>query len=124
MRAVVDWRLRQLLAINDNWHGTDLQSDISDTAMLRSAVDCKRCVLTEPKRCDELLFAWLPSIAGEGWRWQLPLPDVLEHARAAFPKRGRAQQNAKCAVADALIGAATLLVMATDAVLLITNCLM
>ena len=58
----------QLLAIGDAWHGADLQADISDTAMLRSAVDCKRCVFREPKRCDERLFAWLSTIATGGWR--------------------------------------------------------
>ena len=34
----------QLLAIGDAWMGTDLTGDISDTAMLRSAVDGRRCV--------------------------------------------------------------------------------
>ena len=59
----------QLTAIGDHWHGTDLTGDISDTAMLRSAVDCQRCVFTEPRRCDARLFTWLsnlPPRAGGG----------------------------------------------------------
>ena len=72
----------QLLAIGDAWiGGADLTGDISGTAMLRSAVDCKRCVFREPKRCDERLFAWLKHYrGGEGgagscpWltRWRRP----------------------------------------------------
>ena len=76
--------------------GVDLTGDISDTAMLKGAVDCRRCVFTEPKRCDERLFAWLSTVAAGGWRWQLPLTDVLAQARAAFPKRGKPQQTNLC----------------------------
>ena len=47
----------QLNAIGDLWHGADLTGDTSDTAMLRSVVDCQRCVFTEPRRCDARLFA-------------------------------------------------------------------
>ena len=43
--------------------GADLTGDLSETAMLRSAVGGKRCVFTEPWRCDERLFAWLGTIA-------------------------------------------------------------
>ena len=47
----------QLTARGDTWHGADLTGDISETALLRSAVDCHRCVFTEPRRCDARLFA-------------------------------------------------------------------
>ena len=70
--------------------------DMSDTAMLRSAVDCRRCVFTEPKRCDARLFAWLSTVAAGGWRWQLPLADAIAQARAAFPKRGHPAQTSLC----------------------------
>ena len=53
----------------------DLAGDISDTAMLRSTVDAKRCVFTEPKRLDETLVAWLSTVGAGGWRWQLPLAE-------------------------------------------------
>ena len=39
----------QLLAIGDAWHSADLTGDISESAMLKSAVDCQRCVFTEPR---------------------------------------------------------------------------
>ena len=76
----------QLTAINDNWHGADLTGHISDTAMLRSAVDCRRCVFTEPKRCDTRLFAWLSNL-------QPPLLEAIALARQAFPRRGRPQET-------------------------------
>ena len=62
-----DWS-PQRFALGDAWHGADLHAEISETVMLRSAVDGKRCVLRDPKRCDERLAAWL----------SIPLrPDVL-----------------------------------------------
>ena len=85
-----------MLAIGDAWHSADLTGDISDTAMLRSAVDCKRCVFTEPKRCDERLFTWLSTIANGGWRWHLPLADAIAQARTAFPRRGHPAQTNLC----------------------------
>ena len=51
----------RLLNTGDNWHSADLTGDISETVMLRTAVDCRRCVFTEPKRCDARLFSWLSS---------------------------------------------------------------
>ena len=83
----------QLLSIGNAFLGADLTGDISDTAMLRGAVDCRRCVFTEPKRCDERLFAWLGTIAAGGWRWQLPLADAKAQARSTFPKRGHPAQT-------------------------------
>ena len=59
----------QLLAIGDSWHSADLTGDISETVMLRSAVDCCRCVFSEPKRCDARLFTWLSTLP--------PLPCLL-----------------------------------------------
>ena len=49
----------QLTAIGDQWHGADLTGDISDTAMLRSAFDCKRFVFyrDEEMRCKALQLA-------------------------------------------------------------------
>ena len=78
----------QLTAIGDHWHSADLTGDISDTAMLRSAVDCQRCVFTEPKRCDARLFAWLSNLP--------PLPEAIALARQAFPRRGRPQEWNLC----------------------------
>ena len=80
----------QLTAIGDAWHGTDLTGDISETAMLRSAVDCKRCVFTEPKRCDVVLFNWLSSLQ------EYPLSEAIALARRAFPRRGRPQETNLC----------------------------
>ena len=57
--------------------------------MLKSAVDCFRCVFTAPQRCDKGLFAWISTIAKGGVRWHLPFPTLLEQARLAFPPRGR-----------------------------------
>ena len=74
----------QLTAIGDNWHSADLTGDISETAMLRSAVDCQRCVFTEPRRCDARLSS-LP-----------PLPEAIALARQAFPRRGRPQEWNLC----------------------------
>ena len=73
----------QLLSIGDNWHSADLTGDISDTAMLRSAVDCRRCVFTEPKRCDARLFARLSNLP--------PLPEAIALARLTFPRKCRPQ---------------------------------
>ena len=56
--------------------------------MLRSAVDCQRCVFTEPKRCDARLFAWLSNMP--------PLPEAIALARQAFPRRGRPQEWNLC----------------------------
>ena len=78
----------QLVAINDQWHGADLTGDITDTAMLRSAVDCQRCVFTEPRRCDARLFAWLSNLP--------PLAEAVALARQAFPRRGRPQEWNLC----------------------------
>ena len=61
---------------------------MSDTAMLRSAVDCRRCVFTEPKRCDARLFAWLSNLP--------PLAEAVALTRQAFPRRGRPQQTNLC----------------------------
>ena len=66
------------------WHSADLTGDITDTAMLRSAVDCQRVVFVEPRRCDVRLFAWLSSLP--------PLPEAVALARRAFPRRGRPQE--------------------------------
>ena len=51
--------------------------------MLRSAVDCQRCVFTEPRRCDARLFAWLSYLP--------PLPKAIALARQAS-HRGRPQE--------------------------------
>ena len=66
--------------------GADLMGDISDTAMLRSAVDCQRCVFTEPRRCDGRLFTWLSNLP----------PEAVALARQAFPRRGRPQEWNLC----------------------------
>ena len=85
----------QLLAMGNAVLGADLTGDISDTAMLRGAVVCQRCVFTKPKRCDERLFAWLSTVAAAGWRWQL-IQGAIAQARAAFPKRGHPAQTSLC----------------------------
>ena len=56
--------------------------------MLRSAVNCQRCVFTEPKRCDARLLAWLSNLP--------PLPEALALARQAFPRRGLPQEWNLC----------------------------
>ena len=79
----------QMLPVSDEWLGNNIASDISDSAMLKSSVDCTRCVFTEPKRCDKKLFTWVSSIGAGGIRTQLPFPTLLEQARLAFPATGR-----------------------------------
>ena len=74
----------QLLSIGNSWHRASLKGNISDTAMLQSAVDCQRCVFTEPRRCDARLFAWFSSLP--------PLPEAIALARQAFPRRERRQE--------------------------------
>ena len=56
----------QLTAIGDHWHSADLTGDISDTAMLRSAVDCQRCVFTEPLRRAFVRMAQQPAAPARG----------------------------------------------------------
>ena len=34
--------------------------------------------------------------SSSGWRWQMPLAEVLDQARAAFPRRGKPQQRNIC----------------------------
>ena len=46
----------QLLAISDTFGDKDLARDISDSAMLKSAVGNRRLVLTECRRSDKILF--------------------------------------------------------------------
>ena len=46
----------QLLPCQDTCFDKDLSRDISESAMLKSAVGNKRLVLTECKRSDEVLF--------------------------------------------------------------------
>ena len=82
-----------MLPVSDEWLGNNIASDISDSAMLKSSVDCTRCVFTEPKRCDKKLFAWVSSIGAGGIRTQLPFPTLLEQARLAFPRTGRPRET-------------------------------
>ena len=56
--------------------------------MLRTAVDCRRCVFTEPKRCDAELFSWLSNLP--------PLPEAIALARRTFPRKSRPQQTNLC----------------------------
>ena len=79
--------------VSDEWLGTNICSDISDTAMLKSSVDCNRCVFTEPKRCDKQLFAWISTIAKGRARTRLPFCTLLEQARLAFPATGRPRET-------------------------------
>ena len=83
----------QLNPINGVWHSADLTEDISETAMLRSAVDCQRCVFTEPRRCDARLFAWLSNLP--------PVPEAIALARPARGGGGRRSGTCVCATSRA-----------------------
>ena len=70
----------QLLPCQDTCFDKDLSSDISESAMLKSAVGNKRLVLTECKRSDEVLFRWYSPMSA-------PLEELLEKARIDFPAK-------------------------------------
>ena len=76
----------QLLAIGDTWHGADLSRDLTETVMLRSAVGGKSLTLTERRRADPQLFAWISTMLPGGPRHDLAR--ALDDARLDFPVRG------------------------------------
>ena len=71
----------QLLAISDTCFDKDLARDISESAMLKSAVGSNRLVLTECMRSDKILFDWYCSLDSA------PLEDLLQKARMDFPAK-------------------------------------
>ena len=71
----------QLLAISDTMFDKDLARDISDSAMLKSAVGNRRFVLTDCMRSDKFLFDWYCSISAS------PLEELLQKARIDFPPK-------------------------------------
>ena len=84
----------QLLSIGDLWHGADLSRDLTDTWMLRAAVGCKTLTLTEGRRADPQLFAWISTMTPGGERDSLAI--ALPAARLAFPARGRPAARNVC----------------------------
>ena len=83
-----------MLSIGDLWHGADLSRDLTDTWMLRAAVGCKTLTLTEGRRADPQLFAWISTMTPGGERDSLAI--ALPAARLAFPARGRPAARNVC----------------------------